>query len=247
MKSIGLIPARYSSTRFPGKPLAVINGKTMIQRVYEQAKSSKMLSDVIVATDDERIQEHVKNFGGKVIMTSAEHKSGTERCNEVIQHLSDKYDIAVNIQGDEPYISQAQIDKVVSCFENKNVQIATLSKKITSQEELFNVNTVKVITDKNHKAVYFSRHPIPYYKDKPEDEWCTAADYYKHIGIYAYRVQILKAIVKLTPSHLEIAESLEQLRWIENGFNIFVEHTDIESISVDTPEDLLKIEKIFKD
>jgi 3-deoxy-manno-octulosonate cytidylyltransferase (CMP-KDO synthetase) len=245
MNFIGIIPARYSSSRFPGKPLVMINGKSMIQRVYEQAKKADVLSDIIVATDDERINNHVKNFNGKVMMTSPNHQSGTERCNEVIEYLKKstpgiKLDIVINIQGDEPLIDPVQIKKVASCFTNKNIQIATLLKKITSNEELFNFNIVKSVFDKNNQAIYFSRQPIPFLSGKKYSEWLNFCNYYKHIGVYAYRTDILKEITNLKSSPMEIAESLEQLRWIENGYKINIALTNIESYAVDIPEDLKK-------
>lgn len=245
MNFIGIIPARYSSSRFPGKPLVMINGKSMIQRVYEQAEKADVLSDIIVATDDERINNHVKNFNGKVMMTSPNHQSGTERCNEVIEYLKKsspgkKLDIVINIQGDEPLIDPVQIKKVASCFTNKNIQIATLLKKISSNEELFNFNIVKSVFDKNNQAIYFSRQPIPFLSGKKNSEWLNFCNYYKHIGVYAYRTDILKEITNLKPSPMEIAESLEQLRWIENGYKINIALTDIESYAVDSPEDLKK-------
>ncbi|MBI9039143.1 MAG: 3-deoxy-manno-octulosonate cytidylyltransferase [Bacteroidales bacterium] len=242
MFAIGIIPARYASSRFPGKPLAIINGKSMIQRVYEQSMKSEMLSEIIVATDDNSIKNHVTKFKGKAIMTSEFHKSGTERCNEVVKMLygTNMPDVVVNIQGDEPYINPSQIDKIVSCFENQNVQIATLAKEIISTEVLFNPNVVKVVFGKDKKAIYFSRSPIPYLRGKESTDWINETEFYKHIGIYAYRPNILKSICELNPSKLEKAESLEQLRWLENGYSIQVEITDFESYSVDIPEDILK-------
>ncbi len=242
MNIIGIIPARYASTRFPGKPLAVINGKSMIQRVYEQANLSKSISKIIVATDDERIASHVESFGGAVCMTSPKHNSGTERCFEVVDTIKDvEFDVVINIQGDEPYIDPTQIDLLASCFSKKEIQIATLIKKIHQNNELLSPNVVKVVTDNSKKAVYFSRSPIPYVRGTEQDEWVTKHDFYKHIGIYAYRKDILKSIVALPVSNLEKAESLEQLRWIENGFSISTELTNFESIAVDTPDDLNKL------
>ena len=242
MNIIGIIPARYASTRFPGKPLAIINGKSMIQRVYEQASLSKTISKIIVATDDVRIASHVKNFGGNVCLTSENHNSGTERCFEVVETMKNSdFDVVINIQGDEPYINPTQIDLLASCFVKKEIGIATLIKKIHQNEELLSPNVVKVVTDIHKKAIYFSRLPIPYLRGIIQDEWLIKADYYKHIGIYAYRKDVLKNIVALPISNLEKAESLEQLRWIENGFSIFAEITDFESIAVDTPEDLNKL------
>ena len=242
MFAIGIIPARYASSRFPGKPLTIINGKSMIQRVYEQSIKSEMLTEVIVATDDNRIKDHVNEFNGKAIMTSEFHKSGTERCNEVVEKMfkSNMPDVVVNIQGDEPYINPSQIDKVVLCFENQNVQIATLAKKIISTDVIFDPNVVKVVFGENKKAIYFSRSPIPYLRGKDSQDWINNSEFYKHIGIYAYRSNILKSVCELQPSKLEKSESLEQLRWLENGFSIQVELTDYESYSVDVPEDILK-------
>ncbi len=241
MKYIGIIPARFASTRFPGKPLVNIQGKTMIQRVFEQASKAKILSKVLVATDNSQIFNHVESFGGNVVMTSENHKTGTERCFEVIHKLNETFDVVINIQGDEPFIAPEQIEKVAPCFKNQEIQIATLLKKLSDNEELFNQNIIKAVVDKNKKAIYFSRNPIPFYRGKEKNNWLKNHEYFKHIGIYAYRTDILQQIVKLSPSPLELAESLEQLRWIENGFSINVEYTDIESFSIDTPEDLGKI------
>ncbi|MCD4747530.1 MAG: 3-deoxy-manno-octulosonate cytidylyltransferase [Bacteroidales bacterium] len=246
MNFLGIIPARYASTRFPGKPLVMINGKSMIQRVYEQVSKASILSDIIIATDDKKIEEHVGNFGAKVIMTSPHHNSGTERCNEVIEILKKKFpekiiDVVINIQGDEPYINPKQIEEVASCFINKEVQIASLLKEISSKEELFNHNVVKVVINNKKQAIYFSRFPIPFFRGKEEDNCLNKHIFYKHIGIYAYRTEILNIISKLEQSSLEIAESLEQLRWIENGYKINIEFTKFESYSIDTPDDLLKL------
>lgn len=242
MRFIGIIPARYASTRFPGKPLANIHGKSMIQRVVEQSRKSKALSEVIVATDDERIRRHVECFGGKVIMTSTEHQSGTDRCYEALGHAgADNWDVVVNIQGDEPYIFPEQIDLVCSCFTSPSVEIATLVKKVKDIAELTNVNSPKVIIDKNRQAIYFSRTPIPFYRGKDHSEWLGLHTYYKHIGIYAYRTDVLRAITGIKPSSLEIAEALEQLRWIENGYRINVEITEFESVAVDVPEDIHRL------
>jgi len=243
MKVVGIIPARYASKRFPGKPLVDIAGKTMIQRVYEQSKKS--INDVYVATDDKRIQKAVLEFGGQVIMTSKKHNSGTDRIAEaidIINKLEDtNFDIIVNIQGDEPFIYPEQIDSVIKCFNNKKTQIATLAKHINNSDDIFNENKPKVILNKNKEAINFSRSPIPYYRGKKRHEWVTSHKYYKHIGLYAYRLDVLKEITKLKESSLEIAESLEQLRWIENGYKIVVEETEFESIGIDTPKDLKKI------
>lgn len=242
MKIIGIVPARFGSTRFPGKPLVDINGKSMIQRVYEQSLQSKRLSRLIVATDDERIFNHIKEFGGEPVLTSPQHLSGTDRCAEVLEKMEGiTYDVVINIQGDEPYIQPEQIDLLCSAFENNETKLATLVKKVTSPDELFNHNNVKVILNKRKEAVYFSRLPIPYNRNFPEQEWLKHSAYYKHIGIYGYQTQTLFEISKLTKTNLEIAESLEQLRWVENGYVIKVEITNLESIAIDTPEDLLRI------
>ncbi len=245
MKIIGIIPARYASTRFPAKPLIDIGGKTMIQRVCEQAKKAKSLTDVVVATDDNRIAEHVKSFGGNVVMTSESHQSGTDRCFEAINSFSKNADVVINIQGDEPFIHPEQIDLVASCFTSADVQIATLVKKITTDEELFNVNIPKVLLNKNKEAILFSRQTIPHIRGKEMQEWLKSYTFYKHIGIYAYRTKVLAEITTLKQSPLELAESLEQLRWLENGFKIKVEITDFESVAVDTPEDLKKLAKFL--
>ena len=241
MNILGIIPARYGSTRFPGKPLVSINGVSMIQRVYEQALKSKSLKKVIVATDDERIAQHVLTFNGEVMMTSPQHLSGTDRCAEIILREKEKWDAVINIQGDEPFIHPEQIDLLCSCFELKDVSIASLVKQITNIDELFNHNNVKVVLNKKREAIYFSRSPIPYNRNFPEQEWLKHSTYYKHIGIYGYRSSILNEIATLAKTNLEITESLEQLRWIENGYTIHVAITKHESISIDTPEDLEKV------
>lgn len=239
-KFAGIIPARYASTRFPGKPLVMIGNKTMIQRVYEQAVKS--LDIVYVATDDERIYSAVLKFGGKAIMTLQDHQSGTDRCAEAIVKIMKEtgkiIDIVVNIQGDEPFIRPQQLDLLKSCFTDKKVSIATLIRKTAPGEDLFNPNHVKVITGKEGNAIYFSRTPIPFYKDAEASQWSAKYTFFKHIGLYAYRTPILKKITKLTRSPLEVAESLEQNRWIENGFKIKTAVTEWESISIDTPDDL---------
>ena len=240
MNILGIIPARYASTRFPGKPLVDIAGKTMIQRVYEQAKKCVHLSEVIVATDDQRIYDHVTAFGGKAIMTSPNHQSGTDRCAEVAQ-IHPTYEVVINIQGDEPYIDPEQISKVISCFNDPEAQIATLIKKVLTNEELNNANSPKVIINKNSEAIYFSRSPLPHIRGQEPQNWLQHFTYYKHIGIYGYRADILQQISKLPISSLEKAESLEQLRWIENGYKIKVAETEIETIAIDTPEDLANL------
>lgn len=242
----GIIPARFASTRFPGKPLVDIGGKSMIQRVYEQV--SKVLNDVYVATDDERIYDAVVAFGGKVIMTSDQHRSGTDRCYEAYTKLPAEFDVIINIQGDEPFIQPSQIEALKMCFEDETTQIATLVKPIAVSETdslLFNPNSPKVVLDKNSCALYFSRSPIPYRRGAEEKDWASLHTYYKHIGIYAYRTQVLAEITSLEPSILEMAESLEQLRWLENGYKIKVGFTDVETVGIDTPEDLEKVKDLL--
>ncbi|HXI00066.1 MAG TPA: 3-deoxy-manno-octulosonate cytidylyltransferase [Sphingobacteriaceae bacterium] len=242
MKILGIIPARYASTRFPGKPLADIAGKSMIRRVYEQAMQAQKLTEVVVATDDVRILAHVNDFGGKAVLTSPDHQSGTDRCAEVADKLPG-YDYAVNIQGDEPFIHPGQIDLLCSCFNDKDTVLATLVKQIHSDDDLINPNIPKVVLNSHSEAIYFSRTVIPHYRGKPLTEWLSYQTYFKHIGIYGYRTDILNTITQLPISVLEIAEALEQLRWIENGFQIKVAITDRETHAVDTPEDLEKILK----
>jgi 3-deoxy-manno-octulosonate cytidylyltransferase (CMP-KDO synthetase) len=246
MKILGIIPARFESSRFPGKPLVDIAGKSMIQRVYEQCQKSSRLDKVLVATDDLRILDHLKSFGGEGIMTSSKHTSGTDRCGEVAEQFPE-FDILVNIQGDEPMIDPHQIDLLCSCYDNLNTRIATLVKLIHTKDELVNENTPKVILNKNHQAVYFSRATIPYLRGKKIDNWLSEHTFYKHIGIYAFKRQTLSEITKLPLSNLEIAEGLEQLRWIENGYPIQAAITDQESQAIDTPEDLIKLLKLLKD
>ncbi|MEI6748168.1 MAG: 3-deoxy-manno-octulosonate cytidylyltransferase [Bacteroidota bacterium] len=249
LRAIGIIPARYDSTRFPGKPLALINGISMIQRVYEQAKKCTGLVKVYVATDDVRIEDHVNAFGGNVIMTSHSHRTGTERVSEVVEKLQlhdpgHSWDVVINIQGDEPYIDPAQIDALIACFRDKDVQIATLIHQINSLEELIDPNVIKVIIDKTNRALCFSRAALPFMRGAEIKDWLRHHIYFKHIGLYAYRPQVLEIISRLKPSPIEIAESLEQMRWIENGFFIHTDLTNTDSISVDTPEDLLKLTNI---
>jgi 3-deoxy-manno-octulosonate cytidylyltransferase (CMP-KDO synthetase) len=245
MKIIGIIPARYASTRFPAKPLIDIAGKSMIQRVFEQAKKASSLTDVVVATDDIRIEQHVKAFGGNVVMTKESHQSGTDRCFEAVQNYFPAADVVINIQGDEPFIQPGQIDLVASCFKSESSQIATLASILKSNEDLFNPTVPKVMITKGKEAIYFSRHAIPYIRGKAEAEWLDNHTFYKHIGIYAYRTMILAEITALKQSSLELAESLEQLRWIENGYKIKVEITDLESVAIDTPEDLKKLTRFL--
>lgn len=240
MTILGIIPARYASTRFPGKPLVDIGGKSMIQRVYEQARKCTALADVLVATDDERIFNHVIAFGGKAIMTADTHPSGTDRCAEVAS-LHPEYDIVINIQGDEPFIDPEQISKVAGCFNEPATQLATLIKKINTTEELYNISTPKVIINTAWEAIYFSRSALPHIRGQEPQNWLYHNTYYKHIGIYGYKSDVLQQITRLPVSPLEKAESLEQLRWIENGYRIKVAPTDMESHAVDVPEDLEKL------
>jgi 3-deoxy-manno-octulosonate cytidylyltransferase (CMP-KDO synthetase) len=237
MNIIGIIPARFASTRFPAKPLADIAGKSMIQRVYMQALGSGRFMKVLVATDDQRIFDHVTDFGGEVCMTSPDHVSGTDRCYEALSLQKSTYDYVINIQGDEPFISPVQIGQLASVLEDKT-ELATLMKKITDEEQLFNTNIVKVVSDSSGHALYFSRSPIPHVRNAEAKHWLSKTAFYKHIGMYAYRTDVLKEITRLKPSVLEKAESLEQLRWLENGYKIKVAETEIETIGVDTPEDL---------
>jgi 3-deoxy-manno-octulosonate cytidylyltransferase (CMP-KDO synthetase) len=244
MKVLAVIPARYASSRFPGKPLALINGKPMIRRVYEQCLKAGSIDEVVVATDDERIASAVTGFDGNVMMTSSTHKSGTERCNEVAnRYLNEgkRFDIVINVQGDEPYIEPSQIDLIASCFGDDEVEIGTLIKKIENSEELFDPNVVKVVTGNDETAILFSRQTIPFLRGVEKNEWLMHYDFFKHIGIYAYRPDVLKIIAGLSTTPLEKAESLEQLRWLENGYKIKTRITTFESISVDTPADLEKL------
>jgi 3-deoxy-manno-octulosonate cytidylyltransferase (CMP-KDO synthetase) len=239
MKILGIIPARYASTRFPGKPLVNMGGVSMIERVYKQCLKSN-LSEVVVATDDTRIFDHVKTFGS-VVMTSSNHPSGTDRCSEVLTNTTKKFDYVVNVQGDEPFIDPKQINLLISLL-NGQTQIATLIKKIEVNEQLFNPNVVKAVIGARGQALYFSRLPVPHVRSKPESEWLTHHTFYKHIGMYAYRADVLPQLAQLNPGLLEKAESLEQLRWLENSFSIQTAETDIETLGIDTPEDLAKAE-----
>ncbi len=246
MNFIGIIPARYESTRFPGKPLALINNKPMIQWVYENA--SKSLENVWVATDDDRIFNAVEAFGGNAIKTLSSHQSGTDRCAEAAKKLADniKFDVVINVQGDEPFIQPEQIELLKSCFEN-DTDIATLVKKIETEEELFNPNRPKVVIDTQQNALYFSRSPIPFVRGEEEKSWHLKNNSWAHIGMYAYKTEVLQEITKLKPSVLELTESLEQLRWLENGFQIKTAETAHQSIGIDTPEDLENALQLLRD
>lgn len=239
--AIGVIPARFASSRFPGKPLVDILGKTMIERVYNQASQALTLQRVVVATDDPRIFDHVKSFGGEVMMTSPHHASGTDRCAEVAALLPQSVDIIVNIQGDEPFIAPSQIDALVGLFSNPNCEIGTLVKRISNAEDLHSDTVIKVVRDLNGKALYFSRNAIPHLRGVKGDDVLHQANFYKHIGIYAYRAEVLKTLAALPVSALERSEVLEQLRWLENGYSIHLAETEHESNSVDTPEDLRRM------
>ena len=237
---LGIIPVRYASTRFPAKALADIGGKSMIQRVVERAWQATSLSRVVVATDDERIRDHVANFGGEVIMTSVHHQSGTDRCQEAVEQLGITADYVVNIQGDEPFIQPRQIDLLTSVLDGVT-ELATLVKVIGDPLTLLDPNTPKVVLSTTGDALYFSRHPIPYRRGQPVETWLEFHTYYKHIGLYAYRTDVLARLTQLPPSSLEQAESLEQLRWLENGYQIRTVVTDIDSHGIDTPEDLREV------
>ncbi len=242
---LGIIPARYASSRFPGKPLTDILGKSMIQRVYEQARKSTKLKDVLVATDDERIYNHVLSFGGKAVNTKAEHPSGTDRCYEALLNSKQSFDYVINIQGDEPFIDPTQIDLLCGVCD-KQTELATLMIPVDSHEVLFDVGEVKITLNSNMEALYFSRMVIPYIKGKPQEEWHKYHTYYRHVGMYAYRSDVLENITKLQPSALENAESLEQLRWLENGYKVKCVITHFDSHCVDTPEDIEKVIRLMK-
>lgn len=242
MKVVGIIPARYASTRFPGKPLALIKGKTMIRRVCEQAWKSK-LDAVVVATDDVRIADEVMGFGGSYVLTDPNHRSGTDRCCEALGLLDEHYDAVVNIQGDEPFIDPAQINQLVDLITCDDTPLASLAKPIEEADELFSPNTVKVVMNKEGKALYFSRNPIPYMRNVEKEKWLENGAFYQHIGIYAYKSEALRKVAALPPSDLESAESLEQLRWLENGMSIWMAVTNSENVSIDTPADLAKAER----
>ena len=243
---LGVIPARYASTRFPGKSLIDIQGKSMIQRVYVQAMKSKSLDKVVVATDDERIAQHVKRFGGEFVMTRADHPSGTDRCFEAMKLAGGNYNYVINIQGDEPFIDPSQIDLLADTLKGGKTELATLMIPVDSHELLFNEGEVKVTVNTNMEALYFSRMVIPYIKGVDQKEWHKHFNYYRHVGMYAYRTDILEQICKLKPSSLELAESLEQLRWLENGYKIKVAVTQHDSHCIDTPEDVERVLKMIK-
>ena len=244
MNFTAIIPARYASTRFPGKPLALLGNKPVIQHVYEQASS--VLSDVWVATDDDRIREAVKKFGGRVVMTRADHKSGTDRIEEAAEKTGTQADVVINIQGDEPFVQPSQIKTLMQLFDNADTQIGTLGKHFENIEAVNNPNSPKIVTDKQGFALYFSRSVIPYIRGAQDNEWLSHFPFLKHLGLYAYRREVLHEITQLPQSSLEIAESLEQLRWLENGYRIRVGLTDVETVGIDTPEDLQRAEEFLK-
>ena len=244
MKFIAIIPARYASTRFPGKPLAMLGGKTVIQRVYEQAIA--VLGEAYVATDDERIYKAVEAFGGKVVMTRADHKSGTDRIQEAATKINTDADVIINVQGDEPFIQASQIETLMHLFDDPTTQIGTLGKHFETMEAVENPNSPKIVTDNRGFALYFSRSVIPYIRGKERNEWFGEYPFLKHLGIYAYHREVLAEVTKLPQSSLEKAESLEQLRWLQNGYRIRVGLTNIETVGIDTPEDLQRAEEFLK-
>ena len=244
MNFTAIIPARYASTRFPGKPLALLGNKPVIQHVYEQ--TSSVLSEVWVATDDDRIREAVKKFGGRVVMTRADHKSGTDRIEEAAEKTGTQADVVINIQGDEPFVQPSQIKTLMQLFDNADTQIGTLGKHFENIEAVNNPNSPKIVTDKQGFALYFSRSVIPYIRGAQDNEWLSHFPFLKHLGLYAYRREVLHEITQLPQASLEIAESLEQLRWLENGYRIRVGLTDVETVGIDTPEDLQRAEEFLK-
>lgn len=248
MKFIGVIPARYASTRFPGKPLAMLGGKSVIQRVYEQVSS--VLDSAYVATDDERIRQAVEAFGGKAVMTSPDHKSGTDRIEEAVRKIGGSFDVVINIQGDEPFIQRSQLEEIIRCFDDAETQIATLGKPFDKAQgfaAVENPNSPKIVIDNRGYALYFSRSVIPFIRGKETAEWMDHYPFLKHLGIYAYRTEVLHEITRLPQSSLELAESLEQLRWLQNGYRIKVGLTDVETVGIDTPEDLERAEAFLKE
>ena len=243
MKFMAIIPARYASTRFPGKPLAVLGGKTVIQRVYEQVSS--LLDEVYVATDDERIFQTVEAFGGRAVMTRTDHKSGTDRIEEAAEKIGSQADVIINVQGDEPFIQPSQIKTLMQLFDAPETQIGPLGKRFENIEGVENPNSPKIVTDNRGFALYFSRSPIPFVRGKERSEWLANYPFLKHLGIYAYRREVLREVTQLPQGNLEKAESLEQLRWLENGYRIRVGLTEVETVGIDTPEDLKRAEEFL--
>lgn len=247
LRFIGIIPARYASTRFPGKPLAMLGGKYVIQRVYEQV--SRVLPNVVVALDDDRIAAAVDSFGGRWVMTRTDHKCGTDRCLEAYLKNGGEEDVVINIQGDEPFVQPSQLEAIMQCFSDETTDIATLVKPFDGSRpfaELENPNSPKVVVDKQWNAKYFSRSVVPYVRNAEKAQWPAVHQFYTHLGMYAYRADVLKRITGLPQSALEIAESLEQLRWLENGYKIKVGVTDVETIGIDTPQDLENAEQFLR-
>ena len=244
MNFTAIIPARYASTRFPGKPLALLGNKPVIQHVYEQ--TSSVLSEVWVATDDDRIREAVKKFGGRVVMTRADHKSGTDRIEEATEKIGTSADVIINIQGDEPFIQQSQIKTLMQLFDFTETQIGTLGKPFDTMDAVLNQNSPKIVCDKRGFALYFSRSVIPFVRGQEQATWIDHYPFLKHLGLYAYRREVLREVTRLPQSPLELAESLEQLRWLENGYRIRVGLTDVETVGIDTPEDLRRAEEFLK-
>ena len=244
MKFIAIIPARYASTRFPGKPLAMLGGKPVIQRVYEQATA--VLGEAYVATDDERIFQAVEAFGGRAVMTRSDHRSGTDRIEEAAEKIQTNADVIINVQGDEPFIQASQIKTLMHLFDDPTTQIGTLGKRFETMEAAKNPNSPKIVCDRRGFALYFSRSVIPFVRGKEESTWMEHYPFLKHLGIYAYRRKALHEVTQLAQTHLEIAESLEQLRWLENGYRIRVGITDVETVGIDTPEDLQRAEEFLK-
>lgn len=243
---LGIIPARYASTRFPGKPLIEIEGKSMIQRVYEQAAKATLLDKVVVATDDVRIASHVRSFNGNVVMTAPDHPSGTDRCREALQQMGGNFDYVVNIQGDEPFIEPAQIDELAAVLNDKSVELATQMIPVDNYEVLFDTGEVKIVLNEKDEALYFSRMVIPFIKGVAKEEWHLNHSYYRHVGMYAYRSDVLVRLSQLPVSALEQAESLEQLRWLEAGFRIKCVVTGFDSHCIDTPDDVAKVLRLMK-
>lgn len=245
MKFIGVIPARYASTRFPGKPLALLGGRPVIQYVYEKAVNA--LGEAYVATDDQRIYDAVRAFGGEAVMTRSDHQSGTDRIEETCEKIGTNADVIINIQGDEPFVHPSQLETIQRLFDHPQTQIGTLGKRFESMDAVRNPNSPKIITDRHGFALYFSRSVVPYIRGKEQQEWLQSFPYLKHLGIYAYRREILHEITQLPQSSLEKAESLEQLRWLENGYRIRVGITEVETVGIDTPEDLQRAEVFLRE
>lgn len=248
MKVLVIIPARYASTRFPGKPLALLGGKPVVQWVWEGVTSGGRFTDAIVATDDERIVSAVSAFGGQALLTASNHRSGTDRCGEVVERLKAQgrtYDVVINVQGDEPFVRQDQLRLLAECFDSPDTEIATLKTVLRSTEDLLSPNNVKVVCDMQGRALYFSRQPIPHLRGTVQEQWAKSQTYFKHVGIYAFRTATLAKLVRLPQSPLELSEGLEQLRWLENGYKIAVRETEVANIGIDTPADLSAAESFL--